>query len=139
MDRSDRPRALLPRPRLGGAGQRLHQPQHDVYDVQPHARGGDAQAQRRRARVRQSPPRVGGRVPTGSGQPGAPMSQAASPGADWRGQWPALPLEEWTPTRETLHMWLQIVGKIRLAKAPMVNHWWQIPLYLTPRGLTTTV
>ncbi len=40
-------------------------------------------------------------------------------------------------TRETLHMWLQIVGKLRLAGAPMVNHWWQTTLYVTPRGLTT--
>lgn len=41
-------------------------------------------------------------------------------------------------TRETLHMWTQIVGKIRLAHAPMVNHWWQVTLYVTPRGLTTS-
>ena len=52
-------------------------------------------------------------------------------------QWPALRVEDWTATRDTLHMWLQIVGKLRLAKAPMVNHWWQVPLYVTPRGLTT--
>lgn len=52
--------------------------------------------------------------------------------------WPSLRVQEWTPTRETLHMWLQIVGKVRLAKAPMVNHWWQVPLYVTPRGLSTT-
>jgi hypothetical protein len=55
-----------------------------------------------------------------------------------RGEWPALRVEEWTATRETLHLWLQIIGKVRLAKAPMVNHWWQTPLYVTPRGLTTT-
>ena len=54
------------------------------------------------------------------------------------GRWPALRVEDWGATRETLHLWLQIVGKLRLAKAPMVNHWWQIPLYLTPRGLSTT-
>ena len=52
-------------------------------------------------------------------------------------QWPALRVEDWGATRETLHLWLQIVGKLRLAKAPMVNHWWQVPLYVTPRGLTT--
>ncbi len=52
--------------------------------------------------------------------------------------WPALRLDEWTATRETLHMWTQIVGKVRLAKAPMTNHWWQVPLYVTPRGLTTS-
>jgi Family of unknown function (DUF5996) len=67
------------------------------------------------------------------------MSHETSPSADLRGEWPALRLEEWTATRDTLHMWMQIVGKIRLAQAPMVNHWWQIALYLTPRGLTTTL
>ena len=53
--------------------------------------------------------------------------------------WPPLPLAEWKDTKDTLHMWTQIVGKIRLAQAPMINHWWQVPLYLTPRGLTTSV
>ena len=52
--------------------------------------------------------------------------------------WPALPLAQWQPTYETLHMWLQIVGKTRLALAPMQNHWWQVTLYVTPRGLTTS-
>ena len=52
--------------------------------------------------------------------------------------WPALPLAEWQDTLATLHMWTQIVGKTRLALAPMENHWWQIALYLTPRGLTTS-
>ena len=63
------------------------------------------------------------------------MNHATSPNADLRGEWPALRrLEEWTATRDTLHMWMQIVGKIRLAQAPMVNHWWQIALYLTLAG-----
>ena len=52
--------------------------------------------------------------------------------------WPALPLEEWEPTRATLHMWSQIVGKIRLAQTPLVNHWWNVPLYISARGLTTS-
>ena len=52
--------------------------------------------------------------------------------------WPALPLEEWEDTRATLHMWTQIVGKIRLAQTPLVNHWWNVPLYVSARGLTTT-
>lgn len=52
--------------------------------------------------------------------------------------WPALPLAEWEPTRATLHMWTQIVGKIRLAQTPLVNHWWNVPLYVSARGLTTT-
>lgn len=52
--------------------------------------------------------------------------------------WPPLPLAAWSDTRDTLHMWMQIVGKTRLALAPMVNHWWQVPLYVSPRGLTTS-
>jgi hypothetical protein len=52
--------------------------------------------------------------------------------------WPALPLQPWEATRATLHMWTQIVGKIRLALAPPVNHWWHVPLYVTARGLTTS-
>jgi hypothetical protein len=52
--------------------------------------------------------------------------------------WPELPLEEWRDTYATLHMWTQIVGKIRLAQTPYINHWWNVPLYLTARGLTTS-
>jgi hypothetical protein len=52
--------------------------------------------------------------------------------------WPDLPFSEWRETCETLHMWTQIVGKVRLAQAPMINHWWQTPLYITSRGLTTS-
>jgi hypothetical protein len=52
--------------------------------------------------------------------------------------WPSLPLEEWTDTYATLHMWTQIVGKIRLVQSPRINHWWQVPLYVSARGLTTT-
>ena len=52
--------------------------------------------------------------------------------------WPALPLERWKDTRATLHMWTQIVGKIRLALTPLVNHWWNVPLYVNARGLTTS-
>jgi hypothetical protein len=52
--------------------------------------------------------------------------------------WPSLPYEEWKDTYETLHMWTQIAGKIRLALSPMVNHWWQVTLYVTPRGLGTS-
>jgi Family of unknown function (DUF5996) len=54
------------------------------------------------------------------------------------GDWPALPFDEWRETCATLHMWTQVVGKVRLALAPHVNHWWQVPLYLTSRGLTTS-
>jgi len=52
--------------------------------------------------------------------------------------WPALPIASWESTFTTLHMLTQIVGKTRLALAPMENHWWQVALYVTPRGLTTS-
>ena len=52
--------------------------------------------------------------------------------------WPPLPYDAWQPTAETLHMWTQIVGKIRLALSPWVNHSWHVTLYLTARGLTTS-
>jgi hypothetical protein len=52
--------------------------------------------------------------------------------------WPELPLEAWQPTYATLHMWTQIVGKVRLALAPRVNHWWEVPLYVNSRGLSTS-
>jgi Family of unknown function (DUF5996) len=52
--------------------------------------------------------------------------------------WPALPLASWKDTCATLHMWTQVVGKVRLRLTPLVNHWWNVPLYVTPRGLTTS-
>jgi Family of unknown function (DUF5996) len=52
--------------------------------------------------------------------------------------WPALPLDAWKDTYATLHMWTQIVGKVRLALTPLVNHWWNVPLYVDARGLTTS-
>ena len=51
--------------------------------------------------------------------------------------WPALPFDEWRDTAATLHMWTQIVGKIRLTQSPWVNHSWHVTLYVTPRGMTT--
>jgi hypothetical protein len=53
--------------------------------------------------------------------------------------WPELPLEEWQPTRDTLTLWLQVIGKIRIARTPLLNHWWNAPLYLTARGLSTSL
>jgi len=54
------------------------------------------------------------------------------------GTWPPLPLADWQATHDTLHMWMQIVGKTRLALSPKQNHWWHVPLYVSSRGLTTT-
>jgi hypothetical protein len=53
-------------------------------------------------------------------------------------RWPELRVDSWGPTRETFHLWTQIVGKVRMAHAPMLNHWWQVPLYVTARGLGTS-
>jgi hypothetical protein len=53
-------------------------------------------------------------------------------------EWPELPLNEWQDTYSTLHMWTQIVGKIKLIKTHHINHWWQVVLYVTSRGLTTS-
>ena len=52
--------------------------------------------------------------------------------------WPELPLEAWQDTYATLHMWTQIVGKVRLALSPRLNQWWEVPLYVSARGLTTS-
>ncbi|HZB91580.1 MAG TPA: DUF5996 family protein [Stellaceae bacterium] len=52
--------------------------------------------------------------------------------------WPSLTFAEWRDSCATLHLWTQVVGKIRLALAPPVNHWWQVPLYVTCRGFTTS-
>ena len=54
------------------------------------------------------------------------------------GAWPRLPRSDWTDTRDTVHMWTQIVGKIRMVHTPMVNHWWHVTLYVSPHGLTTS-
>jgi hypothetical protein len=53
--------------------------------------------------------------------------------------WPDLTLTEWEGTKDALHLWTQVVGKVRLALAPMVNQWWQVPLYVSARGLTTSL
>jgi Family of unknown function (DUF5996) len=62
------------------------------------------------------------------------MSEAAGGGLVW----PELPWSEWSATANTLHMWTQIVGKTRLALTPLQNHWWNVPLYVTARGLGTS-
>ncbi|WP_255953113.1 DUF5996 family protein [Streptomyces odontomachi] len=66
------------------------------------------------------------------------MTDTRQPAMQGVEEWPTLPLDEWADTRDTLHMWTQIVGKVRLALAPMTNHWWQVPLYVSTRGLTTS-
>jgi hypothetical protein len=58
--------------------------------------------------------------------------------SDGPDHWPALALDSWNDTYATLHMWTQIVGKVRLALTPRVNHWWNVPLYVCSSGLTTS-
>ncbi len=53
-------------------------------------------------------------------------------------EWPSLSFSDWEKTCDTLHMWTQIVGKTRLALTPLQNHWWNVTLYVTPRGLTSS-
>jgi hypothetical protein len=67
------------------------------------------------------------------------MDHAGSVTVDPTSAWPALPLTEWQDTRDTLHRWTQVVGKVRLALAPPVNHWWHVPLYVDAVGLTTSL
>ncbi len=63
---------------------------------------------------------------------------AAQPSNLNRDSWPELPLAAWQDTYATLHMWTQIVGKVRLALSPRINHWWEVALYVNARGLTTS-
>jgi uncharacterized protein DUF5996 len=67
---------------------------------------------------------------------GTPLSTSLSDASEC---WPALRLGEWKDTYATLHMWTQIVGKIRLELTAKVNHWWNVPLYVSSRGLTTSL
>jgi Family of unknown function (DUF5996) len=57
--------------------------------------------------------------------------------ASWGAAWPRLRVSDWADTKDTVHMWTQIIGKIRMAHAPRVNHWWHATLYVSARGLTT--
>jgi hypothetical protein len=63
---------------------------------------------------------------------------SAPPRNDAERHLPELPFDSWKDTLATLHMWTQIVGKVRLELTPLVNHWWNVPLYVTARGLTTS-
>jgi len=68
-----------------------------------------------------------------------PMTSAlVTPSKSTSMDWPALPWADWHETATTLQLWTQVIGKIRLALAPRVNHWWHIPLYVTCQGLTTS-
>ncbi len=66
------------------------------------------------------------------------MGRSAEAEASRAKAWPPLTFQDWKDTYATLHMWTQIVGKIRMALTPSVNHWWHTPLYVASRGLTTS-
>src|SRR3954467_6494257 len=66
------------------------------------------------------------------------MSTLVNPEATQAAVWPSLPLADWDDTKDTLHRWLQIVGKTRLALSPPINHWWHVTFYPTANGLTTS-
>jgi Family of unknown function (DUF5996) len=68
-----------------------------------------------------------------------PRKEKAMPSTPGVDRWPELPYAAWKGTCETLHLWMQIVGKIRLAQTPWLNHSWHVALYLTARGLTTSL
>lgn len=53
--------------------------------------------------------------------------------------WPSIPVADWQDTRDTLHLYTQVVGKVRMVNEPPLNHWWNVPLYVTARGLTTSL
>src|SRR5438552_17908965 len=53
-------------------------------------------------------------------------------------RWPALEYADWQPTLDTLHMWLQVIGKVKLATTPFLNDWWNVTFAVTARGLTTS-
>lgn len=66
------------------------------------------------------------------------MDEGTQSSEDRDATWPNLPLEAWQDTCATLHLWLQVVGKVRLVQTPWINHSWHVTLYLTSRGLTTS-
>jgi hypothetical protein len=66
------------------------------------------------------------------------MATSVNPRVEGHPAWPSLPLAQWNDTRDTLHRWLQVIGKTRLALSPPINHWWHVALYPTARGLTTS-
>jgi len=67
------------------------------------------------------------------------MDSMTQPNEGTGGGWPALVVADWQDTRDTVHLWTQIVGKVRMAASPHINHWWHVPLYVDARGLTTSL
>jgi hypothetical protein len=61
------------------------------------------------------------------------------PSSERSQRWPSIPVAAWADTRDTLQLYTQVVGKVRMANEPTSNHWWNVPLYVTARGLTTSL
>lgn len=74
-----------------------------------------------------------------AGRPGARQAGGERAAAGDVERWPSIPVAGWQDTRDTLHLYTQVVGKVRLANEPLLNHWWNVPLYVTARGLTTSL
>jgi hypothetical protein len=83
-------------------------------------------------------PTVAGSIPVSHPNGSVIKFPMAHDVADQPECWPSLPLDSWKDTYATLHLWTQMVGKVRLRLTPLVNHWWNVPLYVTARGLTTS-
>src|ERR1700750_422499 len=73
------------------------------------------------------------------GRDGRSSRRAYASGMTREEAWPELPLAAWQDTYATLHLWTQIIGKIRMAQTPYLNHWWHVTLYVSANGLTTSV
>src|SRR5688572_30392991 len=102
----------------------------------PHRHGARSPDEAIRALARwRNPGRARARIPDCAALHPGYGKQGAKP---MTATWPALPYAEWKDSCATLHLWTQIVGKIRLARAPWLNHSWHVALYLTARGLTTS-
>src|SRR5262249_1721523 len=101
-------------------GHRFERHQQRMSARHPSHRSGAGSTRRRRCSAVGTQPRRAGSV--------GPMSD-----------WPKLVVDEGRDTRGTLHLWTQIVGKVRMAFTPAVNHWWHVPLYVSSRGLTTSL
>jgi hypothetical protein len=78
-------------------------------------------------------------APVSGSEPEVPRQSASERARGTPARWPSLPVAEWAQTRDTLQLWTQIVGKVRMADTPTINHWWNVPLYVTAGGLTTSL
>src|SRR5262245_775503 len=98
------------------------------------SRGGARPAVSVRMDVGAAPP-----IPATLNRPVTPAPARRATMTTTETTWPTLPVAEWVETRDTLQLWMQIVGKVRMVSTPLMSHWWNVPLYVTSRGLTTSL